>query len=100
MNTFGHLLRVTTFGESHGPAIGCVVDGCPPGLPLAADDFRHDLERRATGRSRHASQRREADETEIVSGVYEGITTGTPVALLIRNTDARTQDYEIGRADV
>ncbi|GAB2520716.1 chorismate synthase [Lysobacter humi (ex Lee et al. 2017)] len=93
MNTFGHLLRVTTFGESHGPAIGCVVDGCPPGLPIAADDFRHDLERRATGRSRHTSQRREADDIEILSGVYEGVTTGTPIALLVRNTDARSKDY-------
>ncbi|TZF88257.1 chorismate synthase [Cognatilysobacter lacus] len=93
MNTFGHLLRVTTFGESHGPAIGCVVDGCPPGLPLAATDFAHDLERRATGRTRHTSQRHEADEIEILSGVYEGVTTGTPIALLIRNTDARSKDY-------
>lgn len=93
MNTFGHLLRVTTFGESHGPAIGCVVDGCPPGIALVPDDFRHDLERRATGRSRHTSQRREADEIEILSGVYEGVSTGTPIALLIRNTDARTKDY-------
>ncbi|WP_133478666.1 chorismate synthase [Cognatilysobacter segetis] len=93
MNTFGHLLRVTTFGESHGPAIGCVVDGCPPGLPIAIEDFARDLERRATGRSRHTSQRREADEVEILSGVYEGVTTGTPIALLIRNTDARSKDY-------
>jgi chorismate synthase len=93
MNSFGHLLRVTTFGESHGPAIGCVVDGCPPGLPLAAEDFRHDLERRATGRTRHTSQRREADDVEILSGVYEGLTTGAPIALLIRNTDARSKDY-------
>jgi chorismate synthase len=93
MNSFGHLLRVTTFGESHGPAIGCVVDGCPPGLPLASGDFAHDLARRATGRSRHTSQRREEDEVEILSGVYEGLTTGTPIALLIRNTDARSKDY-------
>jgi len=93
MNTFGHLLRVTTFGESHGPAIGCVVDGCPPGLALAAEDFRADLDRRATGRTRHTSQRHEADEIEILSGVYEGRTTGTPIALLIRNTDARSKDY-------
>src|SRR5690606_6590414 len=93
-NTFGRLLRVTTFGESHGPAIGCVVDGCPPGLELAPDDFAADLARRATGRSRHTSQRREADEVEILSGVYEGRTTGTPIALLIRNTDARSKDYE------
>jgi chorismate synthase len=92
-NTFGKLLSVTTFGESHGPAIGCVVDGCPPGLPLDAAEFRADLERRATGRSRHTSQRREADDIEILSGVYEGVTTGTPIALLIRNTDARSKDY-------
>ena len=93
MNSFGHLLRVTTFGESHGPAIGCVVDGCPPGIAIAPEDFAHDLERRATGRSRHTSQRREADEVEILSGVYEGVTTGTPIALLIRNVDARSKDY-------
>ena len=93
MNTFGTLLRVTTFGESHGPAIGCVIDGGPPGIAIAADDFAHDLERRATGRSRHTSQRHEADQVEILSGVYEGISTGTPIALLIRNTDARSKDY-------
>jgi chorismate synthase len=93
-NTFGQLLRVTTFGESHGPAIGCVVDGCPPGLELAPEDFVDDLARRATGRSRHTSQRREADEVEILSGVYDGRTTGTPVALLVRNTDARSKDYD------
>ncbi|HUD43300.1 MAG TPA: chorismate synthase [Dokdonella sp.] len=92
-NTFGTLFAVTTFGESHGPAIGCVVDGCPPGLPLAPEDFRQDLDRRATGRSRHTSQRREADQIEILSGVYEGRTTGTPIGLLIRNTDARSKDY-------
>lgn len=92
-NSFGKLLCVTTFGESHGPAIGCVVDGCPPGLAIAPEDFRNDLERRATGRSRHTSQRREADEVEILSGVYEGLTTGTPIALLIRNTDQRSKDY-------
>ena len=93
MNTFGQLLRVTTFGESHGPAIGCVIDGCPPGIAIAAEDFAHDLARRATGKTRHTSARREADEVEILSGVYEGVTTGTPVALLIRNTDARSKDY-------
>jgi len=92
-NSFGKLLTVTTFGESHGPAIGCVVDGCPPGLELSADEFRSDLDRRATGKTRHTSQRREADEVEILSGVYEGKTTGTPIALLIRNTDARSKDY-------
>jgi chorismate synthase len=93
LNTFGHLLRVTTFGESHGPAIGCVIDGCPPGLALSEEMFAHDLERRATGRSRHTSQRRETDQVEILSGVYQGRTTGTPIALLIRNTDARSKDY-------
>src|SRR5690606_22623335 len=94
MNTFGRLLRVTTFGESHGPAIGCVVDGCPPGLELAPEDFVHDLARRATGRTRHTSQRREPDVVEILSGVHEGRTTGTPIALLVRNTDARSKDYD------
>jgi len=92
-NTFGKLLAVTTFGESHGPAIGCVIDGCPPGIALAPEDFRHDLERRATGRTRHTSARHEADEVEILSGVYEGRTTGTPIALLVRNVDARSRDY-------
>ena len=93
MNTFGHLLRVTTFGESHGPAIGCVIDGCPPGIAIAPGDFAADLKRRATGTSRHTSQRHEADDVEILSGVYEGATTGAPVALLVRNTDARSKDY-------
>ncbi|GAB2618775.1 chorismate synthase [Novilysobacter erysipheiresistens] len=92
-NTFGKLFAVTTFGESHGPAIGCVIDGCPPGLAIAAEDFAHDLARRATGKTRHTSARHEADEVEILSGVYEGLTTGTPIALLIRNTDARSKDY-------
>jgi chorismate synthase len=93
-NTFGHLLRVTTFGESHGPAIGCVIDGFPPGLEITPAEIRAELERRATGRSRHTSQRREADEVQIVSGVFEGRTTGTPIGLLIENTDARSRDYE------
>jgi chorismate synthase len=92
-NSFGRLFTVTTFGESHGPAIGCVIDGCPPQVEIDAADFRADLERRATGRGRHTSQRHEADEVEILSGVYEGRTTGTPIALLIRNTDARPKDY-------
>jgi chorismate synthase len=92
-NAFGKLFTVTTFGESHGPAIGCVVDGCPPGLALEAGEFRADLDRRATGRSRHTSQRHEADDLEILSGVFEGRTTGTPIALLIRNTDQRSKDY-------
>jgi chorismate synthase len=93
-NTFGKLFAVTTFGESHGPAIGCVIDGCPPGLQLAEDDFAHDLARRTTGRTRHTSQRREDDRVEMLSGVYEGKTTGTPIALLVRNTDARAKDYD------
>ncbi|MFD0726447.1 chorismate synthase [Lysobacter brunescens] len=92
-NSFGRLLRVTTFGESHGPAIGCVIDGCPPGLAISEEEFARDIERRATGRSRHTSQRRETDAIEILSGVHEGLTTGTPIALLIRNTDARSKDY-------
>jgi chorismate synthase len=92
-NTFGKLLSVTTFGESHGPAIGCVIDGCPPGLEIDAAEFAHDLQRRATGKSRHTSARREEDAVEILSGVYEGRTTGTPIALLIRNTDQRSKDY-------
>ncbi|WP_233842366.1 chorismate synthase [Dyella sp. 2HG41-7] len=92
-NSTGKLFTVTTFGESHGPAIGCVIDGCPPGLHISAEEFRTDLERRATGRSRHTSQRHEADDVEILSGVYEGRTTGTPIALLIRNTDQRSKDY-------
>jgi chorismate synthase len=93
-NTFGKLFAVTTFGESHGPAIGCVIDGCPPGIAIAPEEFVHDLARRATGTSRYTSQRHEADEVEILSGVYQGRTTGTPVALLIRNTDARPKDYD------
>ena len=92
-NSFGKLLTVTTFGESHGPAIGCVVDGCPPGLELSAEEFRHDLDRRATGKTRHTSQRHEADDVEILSGIYEGKTTGTPIALVIRNEDQRSKDY-------
>lgn len=92
-NTFGRSFCVTTFGESHGPAIGCVIDGCPPGIAIEPEDFRADLERRATGRSRFTSQRKESDAVEILSGVYQGHTTGTPIALLIRNTDARSKDY-------
>jgi len=94
MNTFGHLFRVTTFGESHGPAIGCVIDGCPPGIAITPEDFAHDLARRATGKSRHTAARHEDDAIELLSGVYEGATTGTPIALLIRNTDARSKDYD------
>jgi len=92
-NTLGTLFTVTNFGESHGPAIGCVVDGCPPGLALGEADIQPDLDRRKPGTSRHVTQRREEDVVEILSGVYEGRTTGTPIALLIRNTDARSKDY-------
>jgi chorismate synthase len=92
-NTFGKLFCVTSFGESHGPAIGCVVDGCPPGLALDASDIQRDLDRRKPGTSRHVTQRRESDSVEILSGVFEGKTTGTPIALLIRNEDARSKDY-------
>jgi chorismate synthase len=93
LNTFGKMFSVTTFGESHGPGIGCVIDGCPPGILISPQDFNVDLERRATGRTRHTSQRNEADQVEVLSGVFEGKTTGTPVTLLIRNTDAKSKDY-------
>ncbi|SLM48660.1 chorismate synthase [Nitrospira japonica] len=92
-NTFGRLFTVTSFGESHGPAIGCVVDGCPPGLVLTTEDIQKDLDRRKPGTSRHVTQRQETDAVEILSGVFEGKTTGTPIALLIRNQDARSRDY-------
>ncbi|ALP53533.1 chorismate synthase [Candidatus Tenderia electrophaga] len=92
-NSFGKLFTVTTFGESHGPALGAIVDGCPPGLALSAADLQRDLDRRKPGTSRHTTQRREADEVEILSGVFEGKTTGTPIGLLIRNTDQRSKDY-------
>ncbi len=92
-NTLGTLFCVTNFGESHGPAIGCVVDGCPPGLPLETADIQAELDRRRPGTSRHVTQRQEADQVEILSGVFEGVTTGTPIGLLIRNTDARSKDY-------
>ncbi len=93
-NTFGKLFTVSTFGESHGPALGCVVDGCPPGLALSSADLQKDLDRRKPGTSRYTTQRREADEVEILSGVFEGKTTGTPIGLLIRNTDQRSRDYD------
>ncbi len=92
-NTFGRLVRVTTFGESHGPAIGCVIDGFPPGLEISAEEIRADLMRRATGQSRWTSQRREQEDVQILSGVFEGKTTGTPIALVVYNTDARSKDY-------
>ena len=93
-NTFGRLFCVTSFGESHGPAIGCVVDGCPPGLPLSEDDLQPDLDRRRPGSSRYVTQRKEADQVRILSGVFEGQTTGTPIALLIENQDQRSYDYD------
>src|SRR4029078_13665265 len=92
-NTLGKLFCVTSFGERHGPAIGCVVDGCPPGMELAESDIQPELDRRKPGTSRHVTQRREEDTVEILSGVFEGRTTGTPIALLIRNTDAKRKDY-------
>ncbi len=92
-NTIGKLFSVTSFGESHGPAIGCIVDGCPPGVPLNEADLQYDLNRRKPGSSRYTTQRREADEIQILSGVFEGVTTGTPIGLMIRNTDQRSKDY-------
>ena len=92
-NIFGTLFTVTSFGESHGKAIGCIVDGCPPGMALSEADIQPDLDRRKPGTSRHVTQRRESDTVEILSGVFEGKTTGTPIALLIRNEDQRSKDY-------
>ena len=92
-STLGKLFAVTNFGESHGPAIGCVIDGCPPGMALSVDDIQPDLDRRKPGTSRHVTQRREDDRVEILSGVYDGQTTGTPIALLIRNEDQKSKDY-------
>src|SRR5213080_4919323 len=98
-NSFGHLFRVTTFGESHGPAIGCVVDGCPPGIPLTEADIQAQLDRRRPGQSKYVSQRKEPDTVRILSGVFqdehmpEQVTTGTPIALLIENVDAKPKDY-------
>ncbi len=93
VNTFGRMFRVTTWGESHGPALGAVVDGCPPGVPLSSGDIQTWMEKRRPGLNRHTTQRREADEVEILSGVFEGTTTGTPIQLMIRNTDQRSKDY-------
>jgi chorismate synthase len=93
-NTFGLLFTVTTFGESHGPALGCIVDGCPPGLSLTEADLQHDLDRRRPGSSRFTTQRRELDQVKILSGVFEGKTTGTPIGLLIENKDQKSSDYE------
>src|SRR5262245_35662910 len=97
-NTFGHMLRMTTWGESHGAAIGCVVDGCPPGLPLTEADIQGYLDKRRPGQSRHTTQRREPDAVRIVSGVFPDksgttLTTGTPISLIINNVDQRSKDY-------
>lgn len=92
-NSIGRLFTVTGFGESHGPALGCIVDGCPPGLELSADDLQGDLDRRKPGKSRHTTQRRESDEVQILSGVFEGRTTGAPIGMIIHNTDQRSKDY-------
>ncbi|MEJ6393447.1 chorismate synthase [Gymnodinialimonas sp. 2305UL16-5] len=93
MNSYGHLFRVTTWGESHGPALGATVDGCPPGVPIDAADIQHWLDRRKPGQNKYTTQRREPDEVEILSGVFEGQSTGTPIQLMIRNTDQRSKDY-------
>jgi len=92
-NSIGRLFQVTTFGESHGPALGCIVDGCPPGLPLSEEDLQVDLDRRRPGTSRFTTQRQESDRVRILSGIFEGVTTGTPIGLLIENEDARSRDY-------
>ncbi|MEM1344109.1 MAG: chorismate synthase [Pseudomonadota bacterium] len=92
-NTYGHLFRITTWGESHGPALGCTVDGCPPGITITPEALQHWLDRRKPGQSRYTTQRREADEVEILSGVFEGLSTGTPIQLAIQNTDQRSKDY-------
>src|SRR5271155_4090918 len=93
-NTIGRLFTVTTFGESHGPALGCIVDGCPPGLELTEAHLQQDVDRRRSGTSHFVSQRRESDQVRLLSGVFEGLTTGTPIGILIENTDARSRDYE------
>src|SRR3970040_20583 len=93
-NTFGHLFRFTTFGESHGPAIGCIVDGTPPGIPLCEADIQVYMDKRRPGQSRHTSQRKESDTVRILSGVFEGVTLGTPIGLQVENEDARSKDYE------
>ena len=93
LNTYGHVFRVTTWGESHGPALGATVDGCPPGVALEASDIQVWLDKRKPGQNKFTTQRREADEVEILSGIFEGRTTGTPIQLMIRNTDQRSKDY-------
>ncbi len=93
-NSIGKLFTVTTFGESHGSAIGGIIDGCPPGLELSAEDLQIELDRRRPGQSRYTTQRQEPDQIEILSGIFEGKTTGTPIGVLIRNIDAKSKDYE------
>ena len=93
-NTFGKMFRFTTWGESHGPAIGCVVDGCPPNIALSQKDIQIDMNRRRPGKSKFTSQRKESDKVEILSGVFQGKTTGTPISMIIYNKDARSRDYE------
>ena len=93
-STFGRLFRITTFGESHGPAVGVVVDGMPPGVRVEIADIQRELDRRRPGQSALTTQRKEADQAELLSGVFEGVTLGTPIAILVRNTDARSQDYD------
>ena len=92
-NSFGKIFTVTSFGESHGPSIGCIVDGCPPGLELSEADLQGDLDKRRPGKTRHETQRRELDQVKILSGVFEGKTTGTPIGMIIENTDQRSKDY-------
>ena len=92
-NTFGKVFTVTTFGESHGPALGCIVDGCPPGMELSEADIQVDLDRRRPGRNKHTTQRNEPDRVRILSGVFDGVTTGTPISLIIENVDQRSKDY-------
>ena len=93
-NTFGKIFRFTTWGESHGPAIGCVVDGCPPNIPLSIKDIQKDMDRRRPGKSKFTSQRKESDKVEVLSGVFQGRTTGTPISMIIYNQDAKSRDYE------
>ncbi|MCC1497990.1 chorismate synthase, partial [Alcanivorax sp. 1008] len=92
-NSFGEIFRITTFGESHGPALGAIVDGCPPGLEISEEDLQVELDRRKPGTSRYTTQRREPDQVRILSGVFEGKTTGCPIGLLIENTDQKSKDY-------
>ena len=93
-NTFGKIFRFTTWGESHGPAIGCVIDGCPPNIPLSEKDIQKDMDRRRPGQSKFTTQRKESDKAIILSGIFEGKTTGTPISIIIHNEDKRSRDYE------